>query len=263
MTSIGVGAWRRKIDAALARSIACLAVIGPRWANADNLPRLHESNDMVRHELTQALAAAQREAMTLVPTLVEGASLPPLASLPAALQPLHEWNARPISEDGWEDDIRRLIGEIAEATRLPVGADLDSLLHDAGSAQRRIAELEQTNQWQAGQIDALRQTVDELRGKLAAADGSERAHLAAAFAALARGDTRAAEAAFEREFAAQQRLADDARRAQAAAARHVANLALLRDQGDAPGALVACRRALDIRAALAARDPDNAGWQRT
>jgi len=57
VSSIGVGAWRRKIDAALARSIACLAVIGPRWANADNLPRLHDSADLVRHELAQALAA--------------------------------------------------------------------------------------------------------------------------------------------------------------------------------------------------------------
>ena len=112
VTRIGVGPWRQKIDAALARSIACLAVIGPRWANAANLPRLKKSAEMVRHELTQALAAAQQKAMTLLPTRVEG------ASLPAALQPLYEWNARPISEDGWEEDIRRLISKIAAAGRL-------------------------------------------------------------------------------------------------------------------------------------------------
>ena len=34
--SIGVGKWRDKIDAALARSAACVAVIGPRWADVDN-----------------------------------------------------------------------------------------------------------------------------------------------------------------------------------------------------------------------------------
>jgi TIR domain len=39
--SIGVGKWRDKIDAALARSAVCVVVIGPRWANADNLLRLH------------------------------------------------------------------------------------------------------------------------------------------------------------------------------------------------------------------------------
>ncbi|HOL64166.1 MAG TPA: hypothetical protein PLB97_02355 [Accumulibacter sp.] len=71
--------------------------------------------------------------MTQVSMLVEG------ASLPAALQPLHEWNARPTSEDGWEDDIRRLIGEIAEATHLPVGPELETLLQDAGTAQQRLA----------------------------------------------------------------------------------------------------------------------------
>ena len=38
--SIGVGKWRDKIDGALTRSVVCVAVIGPRWANADNLPRL-------------------------------------------------------------------------------------------------------------------------------------------------------------------------------------------------------------------------------
>src|SRR3974377_152016 len=38
--SIGVGKWRDKIDGALTRSAVCVAVIGPRWANADNLPRL-------------------------------------------------------------------------------------------------------------------------------------------------------------------------------------------------------------------------------
>src|SRR5215468_9764684 len=54
--SIGVGKWRDKINDALARSAACVAVIGPRWANADNLPRLHDESDMVRHELVNALA---------------------------------------------------------------------------------------------------------------------------------------------------------------------------------------------------------------
>jgi hypothetical protein len=66
--SIGVGKWRDKIDGALTRSAVCVAVIGPRWTNDDNLSRLHDESDMVRHELATALASGE---ITMVPTLVE------------------------------------------------------------------------------------------------------------------------------------------------------------------------------------------------
>src|SRR5688572_10061952 len=99
--SIGVGRWRDKIDNALARSAVCVAVIGPRWANADNLSRLHDDRDMVRHELVRALASNQ---LFLVPTLVEGAEVPNAADLPPRLRRLFDiWNARHVTEDGWED----------------------------------------------------------------------------------------------------------------------------------------------------------------
>ncbi len=227
VASIGVGKWRDKIDAALGQSAVCVAVIGPRWANADNLPRLADEGDMVRHELVKALAS---DALTMVPTLVEGAEVPKASSLPVALRTLFDtWNARRVTEDGWEDDTRRLIAEIAEAARLTVRGDLETLLRDAGAAQLRIAELEQERKLQSGQIDALRGTVDELTRKLAEAPSAERPGLAAAFAALAQGDTLAAEDAFEREYEAQSRTADEARRTMAEAARNVANLAVLRD----------------------------------
>ncbi|MGH6949446.1 MAG: toll/interleukin-1 receptor domain-containing protein, partial [Vitreimonas sp.] len=225
--SIGVGRWQDKINDALARSAVCVAVIGPRWANADNLPRLKDEGDWVRHELLTALSS---EGLTLVPTLVEGAAMPQAGTLPPELQPLFDvWSARHVTEHGWEEDTRRLIWEIAEATRLPVGPDLDTLLRDVGAAQQRIAELEQASHLQSGQIEALRGTIDELTRKLADASSAERSGLAAAFAALAVGDTRAAEDAFEREVEAQGRVEDHARRTGAEAARNVANLALLRD----------------------------------
>jgi hypothetical protein len=141
--SIGAGKWRDKIDDALARSAVCVAVIGPRWANADNLPRLHDESDMVRHELVNALASHE---LTLVPTLVEGAKVPKTADLPPVLQPLFEWNVLPVTEEGWEDDTRRLIAEVAKAARLSAKADLDTLLRDVGAAQQRVAELEQMRQ---------------------------------------------------------------------------------------------------------------------
>lgn len=226
VASIGVGKWCEAIDGALAKSAACVAVIGTRWADADNLPRLHDPDDMVRHELVSALSCAD---ITLVPTLVEGAAIPPLADLPAELRPLFDWNARPVSEGGWEADIRRLIAEIAAATRLPVGPDLDTLLHDVAAARQRVAELEQARHHDAEQIESLRRTIDDLTAKLAGASAGERPGLANAFAELARGNTLAAEDAFEREYEAQVRLADQAQRDQAEAARNVANLALLRD----------------------------------
>ena len=224
--SIGAGKWRDKIDDALARSAVCVVVIGPRWANADNLPRLHDESDMVRHELVNALAG---NGLTLVPTLVEGAKVPKTADLPPALQPLFEWNVLVVTEEGWEDDTRRLIAEVGKATKLLAKPDLDTLLRDVGAAHERMAELEQTRHLQADQTDGLRRTVEELTRKLAEAQADERPILAEAFAALARGDSLAAEDAFEQEYEAQSRTADEARKAMAEAARNVANLALLRD----------------------------------
>ncbi len=227
--SIGVGKWRDKIDAALARSAVCVAVIGPRWANVDNLPRLQDEGDMVRHELVTALGS---NAITLVPTLVEGLKVTdvPTEKLPSELRPLFAvWNAREVTEDGWEDDTRRLIAEIAEASRLPVGPDLDTLLRNAAAAQQRVVELEQARHLQSDHIDALRRTVEELRRKLADASAGDRPGLAAAFAALAQGNSLVAEDAFEREYDAQSRTAEEARQTMAEAARNVANLALLHD----------------------------------
>lgn len=226
--SIGVGKWRDKIDAALARSAVCVAVIGPHWADADNLPRLKAEGDMVRHELVTALASAD---LTLIPTLVEGAQVPNAAGLPSELRPLFEvWNAREVTEAGWEDDTRRLIAEIADATRLPVGPDLDTLLRNAGAAGERLVQLESERHLQADQSERLRGTVADLTRKLAEAGaGQERVDLSTAFAALSRGDTLAAENAFEREFEARAHGVEDERRAMAEAARNVANLAMMRD----------------------------------
>jgi hypothetical protein len=137
--SIGVGKWRDKINQTLARSAVCVAVIGPRWANAGNLPRLRDASDMVRHELLTALACSE---LTMVPVLVEGAQVP-TPDLPSELRPLFEtWNAVKVTEEGWEDDTRRLIAAIVDATNLRAGADVDELLGNAGAAQQRLVELE-------------------------------------------------------------------------------------------------------------------------
>lgn len=246
VASIGVGRWRDKIDAALAQSAVCVAVVGQRWANAENLLRLHESQDLVRHELITALGDV---AITLVPTLVEDATLPSIKQLPAELQSLFEiWNARTISESGWTDDTRRLIGEIANATRLPVVATFDELL----LAQQRLAAQEQQRYLQAEQIEALNRTIEELRTKLAEAPTAQRAVLTAAFAELGRGESLQAEDAFEREYKVQTLAETHGGSERANSARNVANLAVLRDVRKA---------ALFYRHALDA-DPDDADTAR-
>ena len=77
VATIGIGQWRENINRALTRSAVCVAVIGPRWASPENLSRLHDGGDMVRHELVTALATP----MFARPDLVEGAEIPQAAHL--------------------------------------------------------------------------------------------------------------------------------------------------------------------------------------
>jgi hypothetical protein len=72
VASFGAGKWRQKIEQALAASKACVAFLGRRWADATNLPRLQDPNDMVRHELESALASADQEVLTVIPPACGG-----------------------------------------------------------------------------------------------------------------------------------------------------------------------------------------------
>ena len=232
VASTGAGKWRDKIDAALAESAVCLAVIGPRWRDATNGRRLAEEGDMVRHELVTALARSA-EGLTLILTLVEGAKVPPKGKLPAQLHDLLEWNAYPLSEEGWEDDMRRLLGAVADCTGQPQAAGIDSLLSRVGEAEARMRALEQEKHLQADQVRALTDTVAALTRQLVERPATQRADLEAALEALGRGHTSAAEAEFERVLEDRNAVAAGAAHEAAAAARHIANLALLGDVGKA------------------------------
>ena len=179
--------------------------------------------------------------------------------MPQVLRPLFAWNVRRVTENGWENDSRRLIGEIAAASRLPVGPDLDTLLRDAGTARQRSAEMKQVRHLQAGQVDALRRTVEELTHKLAEASASERPRFGVAFAALAQDRLCGGSAlgrATRRYRSGRYPVAARPRRQPRENRRRAGR------PGDGRGALVAYRQALGIREALAARDPANTQWQR-
>ena len=79
--------YRTVISRALAQSEVVLVVIGMEWLDAatrEGRRRLDDPDDMVRIEIETAFERNLR----VVPVLVEGASVPPPARLPASLQPL-------------------------------------------------------------------------------------------------------------------------------------------------------------------------------
>jgi tetratricopeptide (TPR) repeat protein len=238
VASIGAGKWRHKIEQALATSKACVAVIGRRWADATNLPRLQDPNDMVRHELESALASGDQELLTVIPLLVEDAQLAqiPADQLPESLRPLlGDWNVLALSESGWDDDTRRLIEAIAAATGLPVHPELEEWMGLMAGAQQGLSMARAPEAPGAVGRQGEEQALEGLLHRAAGADPEQRPALKAALAALANGDTLLAEASFEQEVEASRRLrlaaaqlaASEGRR-EADAARNVASLAVVR-----------------------------------
>ena len=96
------------VDAALSRSDATLAVIGPRWltaAGVDGEPRLADESDYVRSELVAALASTP----SVIPVLVGGAAMPTAARLPDELKPLALLQAVTLRDESWHRDVDDLI----------------------------------------------------------------------------------------------------------------------------------------------------------
>lgn len=232
VASIGVGKWRDRIDAALARSMVCLPVIGPRWCDEENGPRLFRDDDVLRQEIAGALT---REGITVIPTLVEGAELPSRDQLPESLLGLLDWQAVSLSEVGWEDDIGRLVKDIADCAHLAVAEDFELLLASQSAAETRVRGLRDDRKLRGEQIQALTDTVTALTRRLAERPEAERADLAHALADLARGETGAAESEFQRVLDTRAAEAKHAAHEAAEAARHLANLALFNDLRKAIG----------------------------
>lgn len=96
------------ISAALARSDAALAVIGPNWlsvVSTDGQPRLAATDDYVRFELIAALS--QRK--LVIPVLVGGAAMPSATQLSEELKPLALLQAVSLRDETWHSDVEGLI----------------------------------------------------------------------------------------------------------------------------------------------------------
>ena len=104
-TSIQPGAsWPERLRHALGAARAVLVVIGPRWLSATDewfRRRIDDENDWVRQEVQLALEQGTR----VVPVLVDGAVMPPRASLPAELAGLSDRQAVEIRDAGDVDGL--------------------------------------------------------------------------------------------------------------------------------------------------------------
>lgn len=86
--------FRTHIRNELLHSDVLLAVIGPRWSGAgpDGRTRLDDESDPVRVEIQTAL----RSGITIVPLLIDDATMPTANQLPEALRDLAFLNAAPV-----------------------------------------------------------------------------------------------------------------------------------------------------------------------
>lgn len=111
--------WIVEIERAIGKSGAFLVLIGPHWLDRDaqGNRRLDDPTDTLRREIEAALG---RE-MIVVPVLVGGADMPVKEDLPPALQPLLSLNGAYLTDQGWPDDVNRLIRVLGQI----VGPGLD------------------------------------------------------------------------------------------------------------------------------------------
>lgn len=92
---------------------AVIVVIGRHWLDADDgdgRRRLDAPDDLVRHEISEALARQ----VLVIPLLVQGALLPEPDELPPELRGLARRNAFEVSDARWGYDTDRLVRTLEE-----------------------------------------------------------------------------------------------------------------------------------------------------
>lgn len=96
------------IAEAVGKSSVLIVMIGKQWLSITDSAgqrRLDNPNDFLR---TEIVAALERD-ISVIPVLVEGASMPQEADLPQALAKLARRNAIEISDTRWDYDVEQLI----------------------------------------------------------------------------------------------------------------------------------------------------------
>ena len=113
--------YRTVIERHLRQCQALLAVVGRSWLDIRDEGghrRLDAANDLVRFEIEEALSRG----VTVIPILVDNATVPAESSLPSSLRPLSQRQSIAISTPTFRRDAQKLLdilGALNRATRLP------------------------------------------------------------------------------------------------------------------------------------------------
>jgi hypothetical protein len=102
------------IESRLAECRVFIAMIGREWLDArdsEGRRRLDQPHDYVRLEIVTALG---RRDVRVIPVLIEGATMPPVESLPEPVRPLARKQAVHLRDDAWDHDVDRLASAIAD-----------------------------------------------------------------------------------------------------------------------------------------------------
>jgi TIR domain/WD40-like Beta Propeller Repeat len=106
------------IDDAVASCAVLIALIGKQWltiTDATGARRLDNPHDFNRLEIESGL----KRSTTVIPVLVEGASMPSTEDLPSTMAALARRNAIELSDVRWDYDVQRLITTIEEVVGEP------------------------------------------------------------------------------------------------------------------------------------------------
>jgi hypothetical protein len=141
--------WRKEINASVKSSGALLVVIGSRWLSAlherGQLGAVGQVDDVARKEIEDALTNSVD--VSVVPVLVDGASMPPANALPPSLRPLSETQYEQLGDATYRQDVTRLIERLRRIGSDPksaVGSDGArtpvEIPREAPSRYRKVAE---------------------------------------------------------------------------------------------------------------------------
>jgi hypothetical protein len=105
--------FSKRLEAALAECSVLLVLIGKRWAGSDESggSRLQDPQDWVRLEV----ASAFWRGMTVIPVLLDGASMPAERTLSEELRPLTRLNAVDVRTSRLNADLWDLSGSVMKA----------------------------------------------------------------------------------------------------------------------------------------------------
>jgi TIR domain len=105
--------FTKRLDAALDQCGVLLVLIGKRWAGSGESggSRLEDPRDWVRLEVATAL----RRGVTVIPVLLDGASMPAEGTLPEDLRPLTRLNAVDVRTSRLNADVWDLTGSVMKA----------------------------------------------------------------------------------------------------------------------------------------------------